>query len=99
MCLAVACAPHSATAQDRAYAPSLSRAELARSQASDVLSLLVEQRPSWLTGSVIVYLDGRHLGDLRVLSTLHPSAVAAVRLVSEDFVRFTDPRVSAPPSR
>lgn len=97
LCLAAACGPPSAAAQERAYASPVSRAELARSGATDLLSALTELRPSWLSESVIVYLDGRHLGDLQVLSTLDLDAVAGVRLVSEHYVRRTDTRYPRTP--
>jgi hypothetical protein len=61
---------------------------------------LAQLRPAWLQmagdsaaeGRVVVFLNGRHTGDTRVLRTMRTEDVVLARLRSSEFVRRTDPR-------
>lgn len=60
---------------------------------------IAQLRPSWLQlagdsaaqARVVVYLNGRHVGDTRVLHTIQTQTVTQVRLRNPEFVRRTDP--------
>lgn len=77
--------------------------ELRRSQATRLYETVAELRPEWLflggdtaqaasRERVVVFVNGRHVGDLGALWTIQTADVASVRLRSPEYVRRTDPR-------
>ena len=61
---------------------------------------IAQLRPDWLrvgdpaaVDRIAVYVNGRHLGDARVLSTIETSQVTSARLRSADYIRATDLRL------
>jgi hypothetical protein len=82
---------------------SLSRAEVLATGAADLYAAVAELRPDWLAlggvpgtrsaeERVLVYLDGRHVGDVAVLRGMTTERVASLRVQSAEYVRRRDPR-------
>jgi hypothetical protein len=81
----------------------LAASELRGSGAATLYEAIAHLRPEWLhmgdTGApgssverVLVFVDGRHVGDLQALHTIRTEQVVGVRVRSPEFVRSTMPR-------
>jgi hypothetical protein len=74
-------------------ADALSARELRATAEPLLLQAIAELRPHWLPGSagtrVVVYLNGRHVGDVRELQGIPTAQVVAARLRSAEYVRRT----------
>lgn len=84
-------------------AESLTRAELERSSAPQLYDAVAELRPDWLllggdpatpgaADGVVVFLDGRHIGNVLALRGILTEQVVAARVRSQSYVRRTNPR-------
>lgn len=82
---------------------SLTRAELERSSAPQLYDAIAELRPAWLAlagdpstpavaNRLLVFLDGRHVGNVLALRGIRTDEVVAVRVRSQEYVRRTNPR-------
>ncbi|HEX2076647.1 MAG TPA: hypothetical protein VHG08_03030 [Longimicrobium sp.] len=82
---------------------SLTRRELERSSAPQLYDAIAELRPGWLelagdpstpaaADRLLVFLDGRHVGNVLALRGIRTDQVVAVRVRSEEYVRRTNPR-------
>jgi hypothetical protein len=78
-------------------------AELTRAQGTNLYEAVAELRPEWMSlggdaadpasrDRVLVFIDGRHVGDLSALWTIETRSVAAIQLRSPEYVRRTYPR-------
>lgn len=82
---------------------SLRQAELRGSGAATLYDAVAQLRPGWLrlgedaspgasVEGVLVFVNGRHAGNLQVLHTLQTAEVLGVRVRTPEYVRRTDPR-------
>jgi hypothetical protein len=76
----------------------LGSSELRGSSAPRLFDAIAQLRPEWLRagvespgGRVVVYLNGRHVGDARVLHTIATEDVISAQWRSAEYVRTTDP--------
>jgi hypothetical protein len=90
--------PLTATAAGAQVSDQLGSSEL-RGSAPRLFDAIAQLRPQWLragdtspAGRVVVYLNGRHVGDARVLHTIATEDVISAQLRSAEYVRTTDPR-------
>jgi hypothetical protein len=78
----------------------LRQRDLRGSTAPRLYDAIAQLRPGWLqlaggpagAERVVVFVNGRHLGDARVLEGIPTADVVAARLRSAEYVRRTDPR-------
>jgi hypothetical protein len=99
-CVAAALALAAVPAAAQRGPESLTRAELERSSAPHLYDAIAELRPDWLllgggpsgVDRVLVFLDGRHVGNVLALRGIRTDQVVAVRLRGEEYVRRTNPR-------
>lgn len=82
---------------------SVNRAELQATGAGNLYDAVAGTRPAWLflagdtadaqaRERVLVFVDGRHVGNLNTLRTLNVETVGSVRVRTEQYVRRTIPR-------
>jgi hypothetical protein len=102
--LAVGAALHLAAATAAAQSDVvLSARDLRDVSAPHLYDAIAQLRPHWLPGAgdpagaaggprVVVYLNGRHTGDVRVLHDIPTGEVTRAHVRSAEYVRRTDPR-------